>query len=280
MRNRTVRMLFALIALLGLLWLPSQAALAQAGGAEGGIFEDVAVQPGLQIEVPVEIRNVSDLYAVDIEIRFDPDVLTIEDTNPEMDGVQPALGKFLDAGLTLYNEADNKEGVVRFVMTQVNPSEPKSGSGVVLVLYLRGVQAGESDLEVTVLDLSTRTGEGIPVKSVSGKVTVSEDAVVKESTPIPVQDPTLMVMIPTLIPTAIPTSTPTLSPTDDITTAGGDAAVETEKALDAEGASDAAETNQQGDDQGGFSLLKYWWLVAIVVVIVAGLGIYLWVTRK
>lgn len=277
MRNRTVRMLFALILLFCLLWLPSQAALGQAGGAEGGVFEDVEVQPGLQIEVPVEIRNVSDLYAVDIEIRFDPDVLQMVDTNPEMDSVQPALGKFLDAGLTLYNEADNEEGVLRFVMTQVNPSEPKSGSGVVLVLYLRGVQAGESDLEVTILDLSTRGGEGIPVKSVSGKVTVSEDAVVKEMTPIPVQDPTLMVMIPTLIPTAIPTATATPMPTEKV--AAGEINA-TEKALDAEGASDAAETNQQGDDQGGFSLLKYWWLVAIVVVIVAGLGIYLWVTRK
>jgi len=112
--------------------------------AQVGVFQAYEIQPGARVEIPIEIRNVQDLYAVDLEIHYDPRILTFEDANPQMDGIQPALGTFLDAGMVLYNTVDPEAGIIRFVMTQVNPSEPKSDSGVLIVLYAVGAAEGES----------------------------------------------------------------------------------------------------------------------------------------
>jgi len=280
--------LFTLI-LTGLILLPFGAAAAQ-GETQGGVFGDFEVSPGDRVEIPVEIRDVSELYAVDIEIRFDPDVIQIEDANPNLDGVQPALGTFLDAGLTLFNTVDNEQGIIQFVMTQVNPSEPKSGDGVLLILYALGIDEGESDLAVTKLEFSDRFGEAIPVEAVDGTISVSEGAAESQSTAIPVQDPTGMVQVSTQQPTPEPTTAPPMpSPTpaaqDEDQESG-----ETEAAVEptAEGMQEevfvpvveSGSSEEIEEAQNGFMLLDYWWIVLIVVLAVIGAAVYLLVTKK
>ena len=244
-------------------------------GVEVGVFEDYEVLPDARLEMPVEIRNVEGLYAVDIEITFDPEVLVFEDANPDLAGLQPALGMFLDAGLTLFNVVDIETGTVRFAMTQVNPSEAKSGEGVILVLYFRGLAEGESDLRVTLVELSDRAGAAIPVEGVDATVIVTSGAAVREATAVPVQDPDLMIPIPTLEPTPVPTATtePAQAPaTDaDLTDSEGKAQDSTTSEATHEGAMDEAQ---------GFSLLRYWWIVAVVVLAAIGTGIYLFMSKK
>lgn len=298
MRTIVSFVLAGLILTLPTVWVAAQ------GGDETrvGFFEDVEIQPGGRVEVAVQIEDVRDLYAIDIEIRFDPQVIKIEDADPRTEGVQPALGMFLDAGLTLFNSADNEEGVIRFVMSQMNPSEPKSGDGIILVLYVVGAAAGESDLDITILDLSTRAGEAISAQSVDGKVTVSATAVPQEPTSIPVQDPTSIVIVPTSQPTErlepTPTSQPTERPEPTPTKTATPAAEETEPQASQTletlaGATEekdagtpptqAAESEsgqQSAEGQTGFSLVRDWWVVALVLAIAIGLGVYLASTRK
>ena len=197
--------LLSVIILLGGQFSPASAQ----NSAQVGIFQAYEIQPGARVEIPIEIRNVQDLYAVDLEIHFDPRILTFEDADPQMDGIQPALGTFLDAGMVLYNTVDPEAGIIKFVMTQVNPSEPKSGSGVLIVLYAVGAAEGESTLEVVRADLSTREGIAIPSELVENSVKVAASAPEIQATPIPVQNPTSVIVIPTLTPTvAIPTEVP------------------------------------------------------------------------
>ena len=169
-----IRALYQWIALLSvIILLGGQFSPASAqNSAQVGVFQAYEIQPGARVEIPIEIRNVQDLYAVDLEIHFDPRILTFEDADPQMDGIQPALGTFLDAGMVLYNTVDPEAGIIRFVMTQVNPSEPKSGSGVLIVLYAVGAAEGESTLEVVRADLSTREGIAIPSELVENNVKV------------------------------------------------------------------------------------------------------------
>jgi hypothetical protein len=281
MKLLRTKYIFALLIGVLLVALSAKIVFAQGGtGAQGGIFGDYEVQPGKMVEVPVEVRNVADLYAVDVEIQFDPTIVQVQDANPDAEGVQPALGMFLDAGLTLFNTVDNEAGVVRFVMTQVNPSEAKSGSGIVLVLYLQGVSDGTSDLTLTTFELSTRAGEAIPMEAIDGTITVTGDASESDSTAIPVQDQEMMVPIPTAIPT--PTLTegaeealpPVQSTPDEQVDQAGKAA-----SSEAQAETKATAVENASEDPG-FLLLDYWWVVLIVVVIVIGFGIYLWVTRK
>ncbi len=281
------------------LMLPTGSVVAQAEEeTRVGFFEEYEVKPGDRIDVPVEIQAVQDLYAIDLKIEFDPTVLTVEDADPSTDGVQPALGTFLEAGILLFNTVDNNAGVIHLVMSQVNPSEPKSGDGIILVLYIKGLVEGESQLGITNLQLSTRKGEAIPAEPVNGTVSVSEDAEEKETTPIPVQTPTMIVEttpMPTQVPsTPTPTSTPTSThtPTEEFThteesdvsmAATPTAPQETSTATVAgveELDQQPQETETIENERSNFSLLRYWWVVALVLVLALGMGVYLRATRK
>ena len=257
--------LLSVIILLGGLFSPASAQTS----AQVGVFQAYEIQPGARVEIPIEIRNVQDLYAVDLEIHYDPRILTFEDANPQMDGIQPALGTFLDAGMVLYNTVDPEAGIIRFVMTQVNPSEPKSGSGVLIVLYAVGAAEGESTLEVVRADLSTREGVAIPSELVENSVKVAASAAEIQATPIPVQNPTSIIVIPTLAPTAIPTATPQPTATKPAQT---QTAVIT-AIVEAIASPTVAPT--MAEQPSGFSLAQNWWALLIVAAAIIGVVIYL-----
>jgi hypothetical protein len=269
--------------ILGLLWGVTGAASAQAG-AEAGFFEDLEVPPGQRFEVPVEVRDVTDLYAIDIEIRFDPAILQVEDANPDVDGVQPALGTFLDAGLTLFNTVDNETGLVRFAMSQVNPAEPKSGDGIVLVLYFTALAEGESELEISLLEASDRFGNEVVLEPVEAQVRVAAGAPEIVATAIPVQDQEGLILVPTLAPTPVPTQETliTAEPTPGIETDPAEAeaypaVIGVEPELEA--AYPAAEAEPVEAERAD-SILDYWWAVLIVVLVAGGLGAYLWLGKQ
>ncbi|QRN82472.1 hypothetical protein JR338_08550 [Chloroflexota bacterium] len=247
-------------------------------GAEGGVFDSNAVAPGEVIEVPVEIRNVEELYAMDIEIQFDPTILQVEDADPDTGGIQIAIGTFLDAGLVLYNTVDNNNGTIHFVMTQVNPSEGKTGSGVVLVIYLRGINVGTSQLEVTFLELARRTGDAIPVELQNASIDVVESYVPVESTPIPVQDPEESILIPTPQPTLTPTITPTVAAEEKVETEN-----DSNPSLNSADTADADQGQAESGTSGaasGFNLLSYWWVLLPIIVGAVFLVIYQRKTHK
>lgn len=271
MKFRGLRIVLWVLLLTAFVWFPFHRAQAQTQ-VKGGVFEDYGVQPGARVEIPVEIRNVEGLYAVDLEIRFDPKILVIEDTNADQAGVQPALGLFLDAGMTLFNEVDNEAGVVRFVMTQANPSEPKSGDGIILVLYVRGLAVGESDLEISILELATRMGESIPVEAVDAKVTVSEDVAKGSATSIPVQDQGSLVVIPTILPTTVQ---PTSTSVPVVPTKSASSEKPAEEIVAVEELEENTPVNEEKETESGFSILRYWWVIAIILVLVVGAAIVL-----
>lgn len=280
------KMSMVLVLLLGLLWGMTGVAAAQAG-AEVGVFEPVEVQPGSAFEVPVSIRNVEALYAIDIEVQFDPDILQVQDAAPNTPGVQVGLGTFLDAGLTLYNEADNDEGVIRFAMTQVNPSEPKSGEGVIIVVYFEAQTEGESELVMSFAEASDREGEAIPVEGVDGTVTVSSEAVEQPATDIPVQDPELATIIPTMAPTLTPTITPTFEPTptpevveEETDEVAGEPTQTPGEGETGEEEGTAGEAQEKEGEETGAGILDYWWAVLIVVLAAGGVGAYLLLSKK
>lgn len=279
MKLTKLQFALSLILLAGLLCGPGGAVHAQT--AEAGVFEDLEVQPGAQFEVPVEVLAVTDLYAIDIELRFNPAILQAEDADPNAEGIQAGLGTFLDAGLLLVNEIDNREGVLRFTMTQVNPAEPKSGDGILLVLYFVAQAEGETDLEVSFLEASTRFGEAIVIEPADGRVTVFADAPVFEATPIPTQDPGLSTPIPTLAPTEVPTQTPmpTATVPTEVPTPEDEAYPEPEQ-VEVE-PTDAYPAEEEVDsDDSSATILDYWWVVLGVVVLAGGLGLYLVVSKK
>jgi len=242
-------------------------------GARVGVFADLEIPLDARVEVPVEVRDVEELYAVDLTIRFDPEILQVEDANPDQEGVQPGLATFLDAGMTLFNEVDNETGTVRFVMSQINPSEGKSGSGNLLVLYFVGKQAGTSQITVEKVELANRSGEAIPVSGVNAEIVVSEGAPEVVATPIPLQDQGQIIVIETLTPTPIPTATPKATEVAQVaqtTEEPSVAPVEPTAELAAGGDADSG-SEQQPEEQGNGSL---WWLLVLPLLIIGAVVVY------
>lgn len=223
-----------------------------------GVFEPVTAAPGAVVEVPVQVEDAAALYAIDIEIHFDPAVVTAEDADPANPGIQLGIAGFLEPGLVLYNEVDNQQGIAHFVMTQVNPSEPKNGSGILLVMYLKALKTGQSEITVSKLQISDRSGNEIPSSGVNSTLKVEAAAPAVKATAIPVVNPTEIQWIPE--PGATEASTSNQQEAE--TSQQFIPMVEAEEA--------AAESGTSS------WLAENWWVVLAAVLVVAGLGFYLY----
>lgn len=129
---------------------------------------------GESAQVAVEVVNVQELYGFELQLGFDPQVVEVIDADPGRAGVQVSQGDFLDPGFIAVNRTDNESGVVEFAMTQLNPSEPASGSGWLVIVLVRGMKAGASaPLTLVHALLARRDGVGIPAALVPGSVEVT-----------------------------------------------------------------------------------------------------------
>lgn len=132
------------------------------------------VSLGESAEVAVEVVDVQELYGFELQLVFDPLVIEIVDADPARDGIQVSQGDLLDSGFIAVNRADNENGVVEFAMTQLNPSDPVSGSGRLVTFLVRGLRAGASSpLTPVHALLARRDGGEIPATLVPGSVDVT-----------------------------------------------------------------------------------------------------------
>ena len=265
------------VIVLGLLLVPAGVVGAQSSQpAQVGVLTPLEVAPGTLVEVPVSIADASELYAIDFELQFDPTILSAEDADPNTPGIQAGFGQFLDAGLVLFNEVDLSKGSVRFAMSQVNPSEAKSGNGILFVIYFKAVKAGVSPLTVTNVQLASRGGLELASNAVNSTITVAASAAKSAATSIPVQNPTAMIQLPTPAPTAIPTATPLVIATKTVQL--------TATSVMGKSSSPAVQSvaipQVQNQGEAKPFLVENWWIVLIAALAVVILGIYLITTRK
>lgn len=244
---------------------------AQDSTPEVGVFESIEVAPGETVQVPISIRNVKDLYGVDITLKFDPALVQVEDADPSASGIQAALGEFLDPGLLLFNTADNDAGTYHFVMAQYNPSEPKSGEGILLVITFKGINEGVTDLTVSALTLASSEGVEIPSSGMNSSLTVRAGAPVQAAT-IPVVQSTALVVLKTFTPVPTDTPVPTVAPTSVIEPTG--------ELLETGNTVKTPQAGSKGEDVPGFWLVNNWWIVLILLFVVIAAGLYLFVFKN
>ncbi|MBK8986882.1 MAG: hypothetical protein IPM39_12540 [Chloroflexi bacterium] len=169
------------------------------------------VATGQTIDVAVEIKDVTGLYGFDVTVSYDPAIVEVVDFDPALEGDQVALGLFLDPGFVIFNQARNDLGQLRLVMTQLNPSEGKSGSGNLMVIRFRARQAGETPLLLVAGELAQRDGTSFVPQLIDGQLAVISAAPPPQTpTPIPAQlaGTPLPTTAPDLLPAA-PQATPT-----------------------------------------------------------------------
>jgi LysM repeat protein len=136
------------------------------------VNQQVAVGQSATIEIRIE--NVSGLYAADVELRFNPALLQVQDADPGRDGVQIQPGNFPSPDFVALNSADNATGVIRYALTQLPPKSPVSGSGLLATVVLRGQAAGTADLTFSIVNLANAQGQQLPASSQGGTIIVGE----------------------------------------------------------------------------------------------------------
>lgn len=119
--------------------------------------------PGATASVTIFVQDVADLYGLDVIMQFDPAYAQVVDADPATAGVQiQPLGGFLSPDFVLRRTADNATGVIRYLVTQLAPSQPVSGSGAVARIDLRGVQPGAIAVPFLQIELARPDGTIIP----------------------------------------------------------------------------------------------------------------------
>jgi hypothetical protein len=169
---------------------------------------DAQVVVNQNIDIAVEVENVSNLYGIDVLLEFDPQAVEVVDMDPFLDGVQVQLGQFMDPGFSIINLADNDLGRLRLAMTQLNPSDPKEGTGnIVVVTFLAKAVRPTGDLTIISAKMADPQGNLIDVDEIEdGELTVVQSLAGPTSTSIPGGP------AGTPLPTATQTPTPTLTP--------------------------------------------------------------------
>ncbi len=130
------------------------------------------LRPGETAALEIRLENARDLYGIDVRLAFDPALLEIIDADPNRDGIQLTPGAFPKPDLVALNAADNAAGTARYVITQLNPTPPATGSGVVFTVMVRALAAGRAELAVPLVEMSDRDGNLLAVNTGSATIEV------------------------------------------------------------------------------------------------------------
>jgi hypothetical protein len=126
---------------------------------------------GQPLDVDIYVENMTELYAADVRLSFDVSKAQLVDADQTADGVQiQILDDFLSPDFVVRKNGDNVAGTVWYAATQVNPSEPVSGSGPLARMTFQATQAGSFTMPITYREFSTREGFAIDATPVDCQV--------------------------------------------------------------------------------------------------------------
>jgi hypothetical protein len=121
----------------------------------------VPTADGRALELRVD--DVRDLYAVDVEIKFDPARLQVADADAKAQGVQILPGRAPAPEFVAINSADNQKGAIRYVATQLGDRAAFSGSGVVATINWQS--GADPNATISVESATLVNGDLQPIES-------------------------------------------------------------------------------------------------------------------
>lgn len=168
----------------------------------------VEVGLGESAEVVIMLEDVDNVYGIDVQMTYDHDSIEIVDADPNTTGVQISPGTFLKPDFVVRNIADNENGSLRYVVTQISPTPVATGSGILLTIQVRGISAeSETMLVFDAVEMASPDGFLLPVNTQDGLVHVMKNASTAIS--LPTNTPVGTSASTPTTSAAVPTSTPT-----------------------------------------------------------------------
>jgi len=127
--------------------------------------QTLKIRVGEKATVDLVIEQVSELFGAEIHLTFDPEVLEVVDADRSKEGIQIEPGTLPTPDFVVQNTADNQEGTVDYALTQLKPSEPRSGDGVLARVTFKGKKAGSSQIlleQFVLADIEGTAIEALP----------------------------------------------------------------------------------------------------------------------
>ena len=109
----------------------------------------------------IRVDNVIDLYALDIQIKFDPTRLRVADADAGADGVQIQPGRAPMPDFVAINSVDSEKGLIRYVATQLGEVTPFSGSGVVATISWQSNPGENAAVALEAATLASKSAQPI-----------------------------------------------------------------------------------------------------------------------
>lgn len=131
---------------------------------------------GETIDIEVWIEDVDGLYAGDVQLSFDPQVLAVVDANP----ATPAIEMFprndlLSPDWVIRNVANNQAGTTWYAVSQLNPSQAVSGSGAFFSFQFKTKGVGKTEVGVHYRKLASRDGIEIQADAAGASYRITGD---------------------------------------------------------------------------------------------------------
>jgi hypothetical protein len=122
--------------------------------------------------IDVMLADVHGLYGVEIHLVFDPEALEVVDAAPDTEGVQLEPGTLPVPDFVVQNEVDNGAGTIDYAVTQLPPSNPGEGSGVVARVTFRAKKPSVSLVRFEQFLLADTIGGNIDARPQDGQIKV------------------------------------------------------------------------------------------------------------
>lgn len=112
--------------------------------------QTLTVNPGDVFTVEVWVDDVLDLYGVDIQLAFPAGALEVVDPNPGTLALEiTPRYDLLQPDSILQRSANNGTGTIGYIVTQLSPTPPASGSGALFEFQFRALASGTHAITFT-----------------------------------------------------------------------------------------------------------------------------------
>jgi hypothetical protein len=162
MRKAFRLVIFLCFAGLLLMFLYSPVVRAQQDTVVRCRFETSQIDIGAETIITLEVLDVVDLFAIQLDMAFDADLAEVSGSPGDPEDNRMQLGDFLISDFEVYNEIHNDFGAIFIALTQFVPSPPQSGSGELAYGYVSGLQEGTVEFIFEEVILLDPDGQEIP----------------------------------------------------------------------------------------------------------------------
>lgn len=133
-----------------------------------------AIAPGTETIISIFLQDASNVYGIDVQASFDPALVEVIDADAASEGIQVEPGQFPRPDFIAVNNVEPQAGTLRYVVTQINPTPPANGSGLLFTVRLRGKGvAGQGSFVIENVEMSDRNGNLLPVSGGSAALVIS-----------------------------------------------------------------------------------------------------------